>query len=101
MKLTPKREILEAISRGDGAAVKSVLASAPELLHARSGSNSLLHLAASKGAIPIMNALVQAGLDINVPEAERADTPLHHAARNGQLDACQWLLNHGADVNAG
>jgi ankyrin repeat protein len=27
-------------------------------------------------------------------------TPLHHAARHGLQDAVEWLLDHGADVNA-
>jgi ankyrin repeat protein len=27
-------------------------------------------------------------------------TPLHHAARFGNVDAVRWLLEHGADVNA-
>lgn len=27
-------------------------------------------------------------------------TPLHYAARNGHLDACEILLNAGANVNA-
>jgi ankyrin repeat protein len=37
---------------------------------------------------------------IAVRDPEDQCTPLHHAARFGPLKAVQWLLAHGADVNA-
>jgi ankyrin repeat protein len=35
-----------------------------------------------------------------VAKGSDGQTPLHFAARQGQLQAVEWLLQHGADVNA-
>ena len=39
------------------------------------------------------------GADVDVRDSSE-DTPLREACVAGVLDIVQWLLNHGADVNA-
>ncbi|KAH9990939.1 ankyrin repeat-containing domain protein [Russula vinacea] len=39
------------------------------------------------------------GADVDVRDTSQ-DTPLREACKAGALDIMQWLLNHGADVNA-
>lgn len=71
-----------------------------------------LHRAASAGNVPMMAALVShhAGLEIQLAAtpglhedplvAMTGATPLHIAARDRQLGAAEFLLGHGANVNA-
>ena len=85
-----------------------------ELLPWDSFSQTALHFAVNKGWMQVVKALVEAGADINVFDANKntilpcyvpfgrqprvLHTPLMHAARNRcDLDIAQYLLEHGAD----
>jgi len=46
-----------------------------------------------------MELLHQAGADIDEPDHTRT-TPLIGCAKGGKLEAVEWLLEHGADINA-
>jgi len=46
----------------------------------------------------IADVLLSHDADINAKDNE-GQTPLHYAARQGQIQAVEWLLKHGADVN--
>lgn len=67
-----------------------------------------LHHAASRGDVEWLRRLLAmdgAAVDIRVHNAdaysaEWGNTPLHYAARDGRREACQFLLQRGADVNA-
>ncbi|WP_179958447.1 ankyrin repeat domain-containing protein [Chitinimonas arctica] len=58
-----------------------------------------LHRAALDGDIGEMAKLVADGFDVNLfDDISRA--PLHYAVEGEQYKAAQWLLDHGAEVNA-
>lgn len=58
-----------------------------------------LHVAASRGDLPILHALSHAGVNANARRALGA-TPLHWAARYGEEAAARALLAAGADADA-
>ncbi|KAF5281784.1 hypothetical protein FQR65_LT14531 [Abscondita terminalis] len=58
----------------------------------------LLHLAAAHGDFAIMSALLERGLNINVPN-KNGETPLLVALREHRWVIAELLLLHGADVN--
>ena len=59
---------------------------------------SCLHLAAKRGYLEVVRALVQQGADIN-QEGEGATVPLHMAAQFGHEALVQAMLELGADVD--
>ena len=46
-----------------------------------------------------MNALLDAGADVNVKDTENGQTPLVFAVSQGHLDAIKALIKRGANVN--
>jgi len=58
-----------------------------------------LHLAAMKGYLPIVQMLLEKGMDINARD-NYGWTPLHLAAERGQQAVVKALLERGADVYA-
>ncbi|KAF5281783.1 hypothetical protein FQR65_LT14530 [Abscondita terminalis] len=58
----------------------------------------LLHLAAAHGDFAIMSALLERGLNINVPN-KNGETPLLVALREHRWVIAELLLSRGADVN--
>jgi ankyrin repeat protein len=59
-----------------------------------------LHFAAGDGDLAAVVELIAAGYDVNAKDPDLKLTPLHYAARGEHLDVAQYLLDHGADVNA-
>ncbi|KAI0485230.1 ankyrin repeat-containing domain protein [Xylariaceae sp. FL0804] len=61
-----------------------------------------LQLAAKNGHIAILEALLEAGGDVNTPASISGATALQWAVREGggKLDVVRFLIEHGADVNA-
>ncbi|OCK89478.1 ankyrin, partial [Cenococcum geophilum 1.58] len=65
------------------------------------GGRTALQAAAGKGNIELVQILVDAGADVNIPPAnERGYTALQAAAIGGYVRIAQLLLNTKADVNA-
>ncbi|MCY4647133.1 MAG: ankyrin repeat domain-containing protein, partial [Gammaproteobacteria bacterium] len=58
-----------------------------------------LHLAAETGALDVVTALVGAGADLSVRDADEY-TPLHRAVARGELETVEVLLSAGADPSA-
>lgn len=61
---------------------------------------TLLHWAADRGHLPIVEYLVaELGADVNCVDNEQ-QTPLHYAASCGYLDICRFLVDSEAEVMA-
>ena len=54
-----------------------------------------LNVAASRGDMEEIRALVEAGAEVNAP-GDLGNTPLHDAVGQCHLDAIRFLLDHGA-----
>lgn len=73
----------------------------------RYGVSPLL-LCAESGNFELVQALVDAGADVNIsPKGQLAEenllagqTPLLGAAKKGHLEICEYLIKHGGNVNA-
>jgi ankyrin repeat protein len=99
--MTKSDAMYGAIGRGDIKTVRELIAQSPKLLTVYVVNKSWLHWAAQDDNIEIMQTLVEAGIPINQLTKDGVDTPLETAATQGHYDACQWLLDHGADINHG
>ena len=74
-----------------------MLAKAGASLSAKDGEGKTpLHYLAAYGSCDIF---ATGKVDLNVRDKD-TDTPLHIAARNGRGDVFNWLVQHGADLNA-
>ncbi|XP_030916134.1 NF-kappa-B inhibitor epsilon [Geospiza fortis] len=59
-----------------------------------------LHISTLKGNIPMMSVLLESGANIDVREGTSGKTPLHLAVECHNRRAVQFLLRHGAFVDA-
>ena len=57
-----------------------------------------LHMAVQRGFIPIVEALLDAGADINV-KTSKGMTPLYIAAEVNSVEAVKTLIERGCDIN--
>lgn len=59
--------------------------------------DTLLHTAASHGAVEMMKVLVEYGSFLYAKNSLGC-TPMHAAAMSGMPDAVRWLLNRGGNT---
>ena len=97
---TPDDQLFEAANRGDAATLASLLDRHPDRLRAgsRPYGHTLLHAAAQHGHLPVVNLLLERGLDANVREQGDNTYPMHWAAAAGRLDIVRRLADAGGDV---
>ena len=65
----------------------------------RQGGLAAIHFAARQGSQPSVAALLDGGVDVNMPSAADGTTPLLMAIINGHYDLAMFLLSKGADPN--
>jgi len=99
MTLPPIPRMARAIDNGDIVEIRKVLAEFPDQkTYPNGGGGSWLHIAVRQGNIDVLDALIDAGIDINI---DVEDPPLAEAASCGQIEAARHLISRGADVNLG
>lgn len=86
--------------RGHLNELKDYVSFFPDVVDARDPAhgNVILHVASSKGNIPLIMFLIQQGANINIPDMH-GNTALHYAVDRSRKDAILCLLNNGAIVN--
>ncbi len=98
---TTKRAAFAAAEEGNAERVRELVEQSPKLLDYFDGNRSLLHAAVEGGSIDLLALLTEAGIDINATSPEHSFTPLQVAGRHGSLEVIAWLLDHGAEIDAG
>ncbi len=102
----PEHPVITAILAGDLTTLRRLLDDDPDLVNARFRKRTLLHHATDwPGHRPnvgeTIKVLVAAGADPNSRYAgSHAETPLHWAASNDDVEALDALLDAGADIEA-
>lgn len=98
--LTIDGRLFTAAERGDAQALGALLNAHPEKLGVRKPPYewTLLHVAAQKGHLGVVDLLLRHGLDPNTRERGDNTYALHWAAAAGHLDVVRRLVDAGTDV---
>lgn len=95
IRLSTAEHFSIACYRDDADRVRELVASDPSLLDDVAG---LLTELAEGGCVHVVRLLVELGVNVNGPAG--SESPLHCAARAGQLETVKLLVELGADVHA-
>ena len=99
LRYKPAVESLDLARRGDAAALREVFHRAPDVLASAAHAASLLHVAALAGRVPVVELLLDSGVDVNKPspiEPLIFVTPLCAARAKRRKESEALLLNRGA-----
>ena len=98
--LTVDDQLFDAARNGDIVALTSLLNAQPDSLQARNKpyEHTLLHVAAFAGQLPIVDLLLERGLDVNAREKGDNTYAMHWAAAAGHVDVVRRLADAGGDV---
>lgn len=89
-----------AVREGNLDIVLAIIEFSPAGLNsADSGGYTALHHASSRGAVPEISALLEAGAEVDAKDCA-GWTPLFEASTQGSCDAVAVLLHHGANAKA-
>mmetsp|Transcript_20794 Transcript_20794/g.32575 ORF Transcript_20794/g.32575 Transcript_20794/m.32575 type:complete len:217 (+) Transcript_20794:169-819(+) len=93
-------DLWEAAETGNDGKVEQLLEKGAEVNSASDepGKKSALHLAATQGHALVVDRLLAAGADPNLP-SEFGSTALHFASAYGHVIVINYLLQYGADIN--
>lgn len=98
--LSVNEELIKAVSSGDTAKVKALIAAKADVNAKSSDASTPLYIAAGKGHTTIVQALLAAGAQVNAGGFNGL-TPLHSSAGGGHAETVKALVAAGADVNVG
>ena len=88
-----------AVKQNQYGAVKHLVERYGESLTALDGwGNNILSYLNSQSEIPFIEACLDSGVDVNLPDSE-GNTPLHRAFRYERFDIADFLLSKGAKTN--
>ncbi|KAJ6069874.1 ankyrin [Penicillium canescens] len=65
------------------------------------GGRAPIHAACRFGSLEMVEWLVEMGADVNLPEGDGEETPLHIASYHDRDDVLDFLLSNGGSVNYG
>ena len=94
--------LMEAAQKCDLDGVKQELKNDPAQINIKNTDDAdatALHDAVLRKCVAVSGFLLDNGADVNARKTNGL-TPLHLAARNGDIETIKLLLAHGADVNA-
>lgn len=81
----------------------AALCSGESMEQRNNSGKAALHLAAENGNVPLLQAILEKGVDVNLTEdapASAGSTALHEACYHGHVDIVKLLMNAGADDTA-
>jgi len=92
--------LVHAVLDGDTRAACELLAREPALARTvdRALGSTPLHMAAHRGQLEVVRALLAAGADVHAREGCSGTTALHWAAEAGHVDVIEALLAAGAEL---
>src|SRR5688572_15155042 len=93
------KSIRSAIRNGDLKRVTDLIDANPEAIDMDTAFGSWLHVAASFGQLPIVEELVNQGMDVNARGGTANGNALHRSATNGHIDVVKFLLDSGAEMD--
>lgn len=88
-----------AVDSGDAAKVRMLIARGASARTGASGPYSLPHKAVIAGNIPVLQALLEGGCDIECGDFKQGFSLLMCAVQANRPTVVDWLLQHGAQVN--
>lgn len=95
-KLTKIERFLNHCLNAEEREARAMLEESPNLVsRANKKRPDVMNDAADLGNIDAIDLMIELGFSVH---GNSFDTPLHHAAHNGQLEVVKRLLTHGADV---
>jgi ankyrin repeat protein len=97
--LRPGMSLIDAVKKGDVAAVKTMLAAKVDVNSTAPDSSTALHWAAETGNLEIANLLIGAGANANAATRYKI-TPLALASEKGNTAMIERLLEAGVDPNS-
>lgn len=89
-----------AVSKGQDETVKTLIEDGADLHTTNVRGQTPLHLASMTDNIDVVRTLLDGGAAIDVMEPAENIRPLHNCAINGCNQVCEFLLRHGADMDA-
>lgn len=96
--VVPNQELIEASGKGNTKEIQRLIADGVDVRHF-----APMHAAARRGHVKVLNLLIEAGADKDVPAVDPQGlswTPMHTAASNGQVKFVQALIEAGANKDA-
>jgi len=98
--IPPASSVADAAMRGDGAAVRALLATGADVNVAQGDGMTALHWAANRGDSSLAVVLLRAKAQLTATTRVGGYTPLHVASQSGATGVVRALLAAKADVRA-
>jgi len=96
----PYRQVWDAIDSGDAALVRRVFMKFPEeLSNANPSTGCHLHRACRSGNLPVVQAMVEFGADINLKDSRDGIAPIADACADARVEVLGYLLSLGSALD--